>query len=192
MKTEVPFDHIDEFEKDLSVLIGKSLTDVTYYEIHQENPFYDQSSHHLVDFGVELTFDDASLYHIVWNDKFHQFDIKFGTGSIGQEINLGEDSSVKPYCLNEDDQWSKLIHKKVTEVKSYWNWWKVNGEELKSYYPKDISIRFESNEIVYFSCTSIENEKFLASADEISVFFNLKIAQKYGVGIIDYMRVLRT
>lgn len=188
----VPFEHIDTFDKALSAIIGKSLQNVTYYEIEQEEPFFDQQTYHYVDFGVELAFTDKSLFYIVWNDKYRQFDIKFGVGSIGQDINLSQESSVKSYNLNEDKHWKHLIGRKVIGSKSYWNWWVEGNDTKKHYYPKDISIKFGDDEIVLFSCTSIENDNYLASADEISVFFDPKIAEKYSVGIIDYLRKIST
>lgn len=190
----VPFDHIDKFDKKLLALVGKKLDKVLYYEIDQDEPFYDQNKYHSIDFGVELYLIGKELFHITWveHDYHKLFNIQFYDGSIGKVVNLEKGSRVVVYDVSQDNKWTNILHSKIIEVKSYWGWSEQHGDSERHYYPKDISLRFDNEEIVYFSCTSTENDETWSAADEISIFFDPTIAKSYGVGIIDYLRVLRT
>ena len=174
---------IEQFDLSLSKIIGKHLGGVYYYEIKQDKPYYDYSNYHRVDYGLELLVDNEK-YYIVWNDKYLQFDIKFGLGSIGQDINI-ENEGVVAYKLNSDINWLPLIGQKIIDAKSIWNWVENIETKERNYYPKDICLKFEMGQTVLISCTSIENETYLSSADEVTIFFDPEIANKYGVGTIN-------
>lgn len=180
MKTHIK--EIEQFDLALSKIIERQLDSVCYYDstLHEE-PCYDCTNYHSVTFGLTMQIENED-YYIVWNDKYVQFDIKYGFGSIGQEINI---DGVAKYDLSQDSNWHPLIGQKIVEAKSIWNWQENLITLKRTYYPKDICLKFEKGQTVFISCTSIENETFNASADEISIFFDSEVAKKYGVGIDD-------
>jgi len=173
---------IEQFNLNLSKLIGKKLEEVHYFEINQDEPNYNCLNYHRLDFGLTLLVE-SELYYIVWSDAYLQFDIKFGLGSIEQEFNI-KNAAVEKHNMAYDSNWSSLLGQKIVEVKSFWSWRENMTTQERIYYPKDICIKFEENKTVYFSCTCILNDgTYLSSADEIVVFFDCKKANEFGVGI---------
>ncbi|WP_299681275.1 hypothetical protein [uncultured Dokdonia sp.] len=86
---------ITTYEKPLQKLIGKSIMNVFYYEINYGKPTWNQDKFHSLDYGVELQMSDDTSYYFIWDSIYHQYDLKFSTGSIVSEFKMNADIQKK-------------------------------------------------------------------------------------------------
>lgn len=160
-------------------LIGKTIKEVTYYEIDYGAPCFEFEDHHSVDFGLQLITNTGTTYYIIWGAQYIQYDLKFEKGSITKEMH--KEATIKCYNVSQLKHWKKRIGVPIQNIKSYWSYITTTKKGEKTYYPQDLEISFKNGLNVIISALEIkENEEVSSMANHISVFFNTETAIKYG------------
>ena len=171
---------INNYEKPIKELIGKSISDVNYYEIDYGEPLWDESEYHSLDFGIELITDDREKYYFVWDSEYTQYNVKFKKGEILEVFS--PENNAKKYNAKENQNWTELIGKKICGIKSFWSYWSLINEKERNYYPQDVRIEFENGKEIWISAFEIKDETNFGMQDHITIFFDKQTAEKYNIG----------
>ncbi len=107
---------IDNYEKPIKELIGKSISNVNYYEIDYGEPMWNEIQFHSLDYGIEIIMTDKSSYDFIWGNEFTQFDVKFRKGNILTEFS--KENGAKKYNSKNNSKWTELIGQKINRIES--------------------------------------------------------------------------
>jgi hypothetical protein len=171
---------INNYEKPIKELIGKTISDVNYYEIDYGEPLWDESEYHSLDFGIELITDDREKYYFVWGSEYTQYNVKFKKGEILDVFS--PENNAKKYNAKENQNWTELIGKKICGIESFWSYWSLINEKKRNYYPQDVRIEFENGKEIWISAFEIRDETNFGMQDHITIFFDKQTAEKYNIG----------
>ena len=172
---------INDYEKPINELVGKSIIDVNYYEIDYGKPMWNESEFHTLDFGLEIIMSDKTCYYFIWDSKFTQFDIKFGKGSISKELN--SEHYPKKQSVKNEQKWVDLIGQEISGTKSFWSYWTLNNDDKKNHYPQDIKLKFDNGKEIWISALEIKNDSPIGMTDNITVIFDKEAADKFKIGM---------
>jgi hypothetical protein len=172
---------ISNYENPIKELIGKSISEVNYYEIDYGEPFWNKTEFHSLDYGIEITMTDKTSYYFIWGNEFSQYDVKFREGSILNEFS--SQNGAKKYSINENLKWKDLIGKKINEIESYWPYWNLINNEKRNYYPQDVRIEFENGKEIWISALEIKENRTIGMQDHLTIIFDKQTAEKYKIGI---------
>ena len=171
---------INNYEKPIKELIGKSILDVNYYEIDYGEPLWDETEYHSLDYGIEIIMSDKNSYYFIWGNEFTQYDVKFRKGEILTEF-IAENSA-KKYNVTENQEWTELIGRKICGIKSFWSYCSLINEGKQNHYPQDVQINFENGKNIWISAFEIRDETNFGMQDHITIFFDKQTAEKYNIG----------
>jgi len=172
---------IENYEKPIRELIGKSISIVNYYEIDYGEPLWNKTEYHSLDFGIEFTTSENESCYFVWGSEFTQYNLKFKKGDILTVFSA--ENNAKKYNASENEHWTELIGVRITGIKSSWSYWNLVGDKKRNYYPQDIEIEFKNGKKIWISALEIRDGKPMGMQDHLTVFFDKKIANKYKTGI---------
>ncbi|GHC65941.1 hypothetical protein [Ulvibacter litoralis] len=172
---------INNYEKPIKKLIGKSIVDVNYYEIDYGEPLWNENEYHSLDYGFEIIMSDKTVYYFVWGSEFTQYDIKFKEGNILTVFS--EENNAKKYNPKNNIYWKELIGQKISGIESYWSYWNLIDDDKKNYYPQDLRIEFENGQAIWISAFEIRDNTSFGMQDHITIFFDKETAKKYHIGI---------
>ncbi len=172
---------IHNYEKPIKELIGKSIAEVNYYEIDYGEPFWDEVEFHSLDYGIELTMLDNYSCYFIWGNEFTQYDVKFRYGKISTEFS--DENIAKKYCAKNNQNWKDLIGKKICGIEIYWSYWCLENDNNRNFYPQDVKIKFENGKEIFISALEIIENRIRTMQDHITIIFDKKTANKYGIGI---------
>ena len=134
------FDSIIDLE---SLYAGKVMTDIRFYNIHDEFFVFDANRLVVIDGGVEFVFEDARLL-IGWNYEKTMFDTT-NTSSISELMDEIEFAQINPddLPLGRD-----LVGCKVASLQTKWDWYQnLNNQGVfvdpKHYILYEIILTFE-------------------------------------------------
>ena len=172
---------INNYEKPIKKLIGKSISDVNYYEIDYGEPLWNEIKYHSLDYGFEIIMSDKTVYSFVWGNEFTQYDLKFQEGNILKVFS--EKNNAKKYNPKNNKYWNELIGQKISGIESYWSYGSLIDDNKKNYYSQDLRIEFENGKEIWISAFEISDNSSFAMQDHITIFFDKEIAKKYRIGI---------
>ncbi len=172
---------IENYENPIKELIGKSISNVNYFEIDYGKPLWNETEYHSLDYGIELVTTDEQAYYFVWGSEFTQYDVKFRKGNILTEFST--ENGAKKYNANSNQKWTELIGIKISGIESYWSYWSLINEDKRNYYPQDVRIEFENRKEIWISALEITDGKAMGMKDHLTIVFNQKVADKYKIGI---------
>ena len=172
---------VNKYEKPIRELIGKSISDVNYYEIDYGEPMWNEIDYHSLDYGIELVTTDKSKFYFVWGNEYIQYDLKFRKGNILTEFST--ENGAKKYNTTSNQKWTELIGTKISGIESCWSYWSLINEGKRNYYPQDVRIEFENGKEIWISALEIRDENINGMADNLTVVFDEKTAKKYNIGI---------
>ena len=172
---------INDYEKSIKELIGKSISDVNYYEIDYGEPLWNENEYHSLDYGFEIIMSDKSTYYFIWGSEYTQYDVKFRKGNILTEFS--PENGAKKYNTKDNEKWSKLIGIKIIGIESCWTYWSLINENKQNYYPQDVRVEFENGKEMWISALEIRDGRIIEMQDHLTVVFDKKIADKYKIGI---------
>ncbi len=173
---------INNYEKPIKELIGKSISDVNYYEIDYGEPMWNETEFHSLDYGIEIIMEDKTAYYFVWGNEFTQYDVKFRKGNILSVFS--PENGAKKYNVSDNPNWTELIGKKINRIQSYWSYWNLLNDEKRNYYPQDVQIEFESGENIWISALEITDSKPMGMKDYFTIVFDKEIADKFKIGLV--------
>ncbi|CAM1357812.1 hypothetical protein [Tenacibaculum xiamenense] len=167
-----------KYDNELSVLINKSICEVSYFEINYGEPNYDLGDHHSLDYGIQIEDHNGDTYYMVWDSQYYQFDLKFKRGHIINEFS--SEPQIQKHIVSKSIYWINRINQKIKSIESYWSY-VSHGNFKKTYYPQDIEISFENELNVIISALEIRSDGTVNSmADHVSLFFDSETALRYG------------
>ncbi|MGH1383685.1 hypothetical protein [Kordia sp.] len=172
---------IDEYENPIKELIGKSITDVNYYEIDYGEPTWNETEYHSLDYGIELVTSDKLKFYFIWGTEYTQYDVKFCKGNILTEFSI--ENGAKKYNVNSNQKWTELIGMKISGIESSWSYWSLINEDKRNYSPQDVRIEFENGKEMWISALEIRDGRIIGMQDHLTVVFDKKTADKYKIGI---------
>jgi len=172
---------INNYEKPIKELIGKSISDVNYYEIDYGEPLWNETEFHSLDFGIEIIMSDKKSYYFVWGNEFTQYDVKFRKGNIITEFST--ENGAKKYNLKKNQKWKELIGKKIIGIESYWAYWNLVNDKKRNYYPQNVRIEFENGNKIWISALEIRDNRIIEMQDHLTIVFDKQTAEKYKIGI---------
>jgi len=172
---------IKNYEKPIKELIGKSISDVNYYEIDYGEPLWNETEFHSLDYGIEVIMSDKTTYYFIWGNEFTQYDVKFRKGNILTEFSA--ENGAKKYNSKDNQHWMELIGKKINGIESYWSYWSLVNDKKRNYYPQDVRIEFENGKEIWISALEIMDNKPMAMKDHLTIIFDRETAEKYKIGI---------
>jgi len=167
-----------DFENKFNCIINRTLIGVKYYEIEYSNkkPMWNwNKDFDSLDYGLDLEFNDKSIWGITWGSEFYQYGISIYQKSI-KDILKG----YIVWDVTKEINWKKYLNQKIKKVKIYWD---EVEEGLKRFkFPQDVKIVFENDNSIYISAYEIRKDGFeMGMMDNITVFFDTKIAQKHNL-----------
>ena len=172
---------IINYEKPIKELIGKTISDVNYYEIDYGEPLWNETEFHSLDYGFEIITSDKKTYYFIWGNEFTQYDVKFRKGNILTEFS-NENSAIK-YNVKDNQDWSELCGKKIIGIESFWSHWSLVNDKKRKHYPQDIRIEFKNGKEIWISAFEFRDNEMMQMQDHITIFFNKETAEKYKIGI---------
>ena len=173
---------IKDYEKPIKELIGKTVSEIYYYELEYENgqTYWDEKEYHTLDFGLEMIMSDLEKFYFIWDSELAQFNVKFKKGDITTEFS--ENSTHKKHNVSNNELWSELMKSKIIGISSHWSHWQYLSQKEPNYYPQNIKLDFENDKSVWISATEIENDNPKEMADNITIIFDKRVAKKYNIG----------
>lgn len=174
---------INQYEKPIRELIGKSIQDVNYYEIDYGEPMWDETEYHSLDYGIELVTADELHYYFIWGNEYTQYGIKFRKGNILTEFSTG--NGAKRYNASSNSKWTELIDKKINSIESCWSYWHLANDKKRTYYPQDLRIEFENGKEIWISALEITDDHIIGMQNHLTIVFDQNTADKYKIGIND-------
>jgi hypothetical protein len=173
---------IQDYEKPIKELIGKTISKVNYYEIDYDGkPYWDEIEFHSLDYGVEMIMTDNSSYYFIWGNEVTQYDVKFRKGSILNEF--GRDYNPNKYTVESHPKWKELTGIGITSIESFWTHWNFTNTNTLHFYPQDVKILFENGKEIWISALEIRENSIFGMQDHITIIFDQKTADKYKIGI---------
>lgn len=173
-----PMADIEQYKIELNntaqSLIGNRIEQVFYWEIDYGSVGFDKDDYHSLDFGISFITNNKTSYYIIWDSKCVQFDIKIVQGEIMDEFK--DDSNIISYDVTNTIKWLSIINKEIIDINVKW-YSDINA-------PQDILISFENTEQVIISSSEVwEDKKAKGMSDNIVIFFNTQVANKYGISV---------
>jgi len=172
---------VNQYEKPIKELIGKSIADVNYYEIDYGEPTWNEIEYHSLDYGIELVTSDKSKFYFIWGNEYAQYDVKFRKGNILTEFST--ENGAKNYNVTNNQKWTELIGIKISGIESCWSYWSLINEDKRNYYPQDVRIEFENGKEMWISALEIRDGRIIGMQDHLTVTFDKETAEKYKIGI---------
>ncbi|GAA3787924.1 hypothetical protein GCM10022271_20720 [Corallibacter vietnamensis] len=172
---------INDYEKPIKELIGKTISDVNYYGIDYGKPLWNETEFHSLDYGIEIISSDKNSYYFVWGNEFTQYDVKFRKGNILTEFSA--ENGVKKHNVKENQNWTELIGKKINGIESFWSFWNLINDKKRNYYPQGVRIEFENGKEIWISALEIKENGAIGMQDHLTIIFDKQTAEKYKIGI---------
>lgn len=169
----------ERFEAQVASLRGKRLSGVRYFEIYYTGgqagwdtwPAFDT-----LDFGLDLITDDGQILGITWGTEFIQYGLSLVDGSVQATV---VDAAV--WDVGTQSRWASLLGQQVTGSILYWREDDILDPHV---YPEDLELRFATGTRVFLCAQQYlpESDMFFGMSDQVSVFFDEDVAQRYRVG----------
>ena len=167
----------DEYENLLKSFVGKTIVQVFYADDpdDEDKTQYDslEKPFHNINYGIELRTSSGSLLYLTWGSQFVQY-------GVDLYINNSESPEIL-WDVSTIPEWKDSIGQRIRSIKVFWSWFLDNAQE---HFPQDIEIILDNGSSYYISasCYMLLDDSFSPAADEITIFFDLAEAQKYGIG----------
>lgn len=145
MKQEEHFDLISDS------MIGKTLTDIEFYNVNNQYFVPDPNGCWIVDTGIELTFDQEK-FSFGWRSDSEFFDYESGPINL-----LIADLSPINLEAKNNDGIQNLIGGKIKTVNCKWDFYQEYDEnfelkEDKNYIPVEMILTFENESVLHLAC----------------------------------------
>ncbi len=167
-----------------SLLLGRRIESVRYYEIEYEQGYVGWRAHpevgHFLDHGLDFRMADGSECNFTWDAAFNQFDIAVRSGSLRDEL-----TAFHVFDVTNVEPWITVARHPISRVEIYWSWcdWTTGERSERRYFPEDIELFF-GEEVVLICCRQYipESDALFGMSDEVAVVFDLDTARRYRVG----------
>lgn len=171
---------IASYNQEVQVLSGESIKSVQYCEIDFGEPFYDFEKYHSVDHGIQFEMFSRKKFYFTWSNQYQNSDLKFGEGSILTQFPSNYPPPLRK--MSNHSKWLSFIGKRIINVQSYWPYVKYRNSSAKIRYPQDLKLVFDNHQTLVISAIEIDdNDSVVPMADNITVFFDLETAERYGI-----------
>lgn len=165
-----------QFEDKFDVITSKTLIGVKYYEIDYSNkkPLWNwNKDFDSLDYGLDLEFNDGTTCGIIWDSEFVQYGISIIPNSLRNILN-----GFIVWDVSSEKNWETLIGQKIKAYKIFWD--EVFQDSKKFIFPQSIEIIFTNDCSIYISAYEIREDGLeMGMMDNITVFFDSKVAEKY-------------
>jgi hypothetical protein len=169
----------EEFGKRAANLIGRILQRVTYWEIPYEHgkPNWrdDEPQIDVLDFGLDLHFEDGGQVGLTWGDEFFQYGLSILDG--------GSAGNVASRCWVVAEHWCYFGGLPISPAALSGSW--VESDSLKTQridYPEALCMAFGDRGPVYACALDYSGGTILPLADSVLVVFGDVAAQRLGLG----------
>lgn len=168
-----------EYETLAESLIGEKIRRVEYFEINYEGyetDFLGDEGFDSLDYGANIYMESGQVFGFIWGDEFFQYGVSIL--KIPLQSKLSECREVE---VSKSKKWNQLIAKQIISIRVDWGWVKESGLfKKKIYYPQSIVLKFEGGGLVIISALEIRDQSHFGMTDNITVFFDMPNAIKYG------------
>lgn len=115
-------DALAKFEAKVQMLVGRRITAVDYWDIHQfgpESARWDYGDWHHAVMGVQLS-TDAGPVTVTWTNTFHPYGVEVFDAPIERHLVLGE---VGPERIGPDgdSRWASFLGSPVLKSMTWWD-----------------------------------------------------------------------
>lgn len=175
---------ISSYNNKVQALIGESIRSIDYCEIDFGEPLFDCDTHHSVDHGIQFEMESGNQFYAMWSEQYQSHDLKFGTGSILTQFPTAYPPPMRN--LTHHNKWQPLIGKKISQAISNWPFVHYQNKKSSLRYPQDLFLQFGEGISLVISAVEINDSTTVQMTNNITVFFNLAIANEHGIFKNDY------
>ncbi|MGJ8653577.1 MAG: hypothetical protein ACSHX8_09925 [Opitutaceae bacterium] len=144
-------------------------------EYNENKPYWnDSEDYDTVDFEIDIHGSKGECITIAWGAEFYQYGVSIRERSAP--------APGRPWDVTDQSKWRTFIGREITGVEVFWSWAMDMSTAVKSYYPQDIEIRFEGDQIIYISAFEIREGCGMGLMDNLTVFFDDAIASRFKIG----------
>lgn len=161
-----------------TVLTGKKISKVTYYQLANTQFHYNQERFHLCEVGIELFLNDESTFYFGWDFEYELIDSKIIPFKQLKRLSDKDDTAYMEDTVTNDMEWHAFTNKTITAVDIKWNWFE-DLQENRHDIPVEICLHFENNNSIIMGAyqMDINHDEGLVKADNdsegvVMIFFN--------------------
>ena len=161
-----------------SKLSGEVPVTIEYFEIQYEgyeSSFSENTEYDALDYGVNFRMASGKVYAFIWGSEFTQYGVSILEPELQSEVN-----EFRKIEVSNSKNWSHVVNREIENVEVIWHWVKKAGFfKKRTYYPQSILLKFSGGSSVIISAMEITDTSHWGMADNIVIFFNEQIANKY-------------
>lgn len=112
-------DEIKKYDQNISLIKGKSIKAVRYFEIDYGQESFDEGLFHSLDYGLEMEFVGGGNVYFIWDHQFHIHDLKFSMGDMSSEF--CENHGAVTHDVSKHPSWHGMVNQEIIGLRSLRN-----------------------------------------------------------------------